>query len=95
MEILSLARMAQRLRVPPKWLRERADNGCIPCLRPTGKRYLFNPVAVQEALAHPRLIDQHLRRAQEARRVLDRLFGYDLSGLVWKKVRYGLSAAGV
>jgi DNA topoisomerase-1 len=65
---------------------------------PMIQRVTFNEItknAVISALEKPRKVDIHLKEAQEARRVLDRLVGYDLSGLIWKKVRYGLSAGRV
>ena len=62
------------------------------------RRVTFNEItkrAVQEAFEHPRGIDRHLVDAQQARRVLDRLVGYQVSPLLWDKVRRGLSAGRV
>src|SRR3990170_4881022 len=61
-------------------------------------RVLFNEItekAVKEAIAHPIALDQNKYEAQQARRVLDRLVGYQVSPILWDKVRRGLSAGRV
>jgi DNA topoisomerase-1 len=65
---------------------------------PTIRRVLFNEITkkgVFEGLAHPRDIDLHLYEAQRTRRVLDRIGGYPLSNLLWRKLAFGLSAGRV
>jgi len=61
-------------------------------------RVLFNeitPKAIQAAVAHPGRIDQNIVDAQQARRILDRIVGYQISPLLWDKVRRGISAGRV
>ena len=61
-------------------------------------RVTFNEITknvVKQSIAQPRAIDQNLVDAQQARRILDRIVGYELSPLLWKKIRRGLSAGRV
>jgi len=64
----------------------------------TTKRIVFREItkpAIQKAVQVPRVLDLNLVDAQQARRVLDRLVGYELSGILWKKIKGGLSAGRV
>ena len=62
------------------------------------ERIVFHEVtqeAIEDALRSPRAVDQNLVEAQEARRILDRLFGYSLSPVLWRRIRAGTSAGRV
>jgi len=70
----------------------------LPVAKKKIHRVMFNEItkkAIQEAFQHPGSIDQRKVDAQQARRVLDRLVGYQISPLLWEKVRRGLSAGRV
>jgi DNA topoisomerase-1 len=92
------AHLAEELSDDPKGKKKKkAKKGAEP--EPERiRRVTFNEItqrAVREAFEHPRDIDQNLVDAQQARRVLDRLVGYQVSPLLWDKVRRGLSAGRV
>ena len=87
------AHLAEELDEPKSKKKKKSENGDERIRRVT-----FNEItqrAVREAFEHPRDIDQNLVDAQQARRVLDRLVGYQVSPLLWDKVRRGLSAGRV
>ncbi len=101
-ELRSLLRKADRLILATDEDREGESIGwhLLQVLEPRVpvSRIVFHeitPEAIRAALEHPRQVDEDLVRAQETRRILDRLVGYTVSPLLWKKISSGLSAGRV
>ncbi len=94
----SFWRLTLTAKAKPSHITSRCNSAPTPKRRKKIRRVTFNEItkkAVQEAFNHARDVDQNLVDAQQTRRVLDRLVGYQISPLLWDKVRRGLSAGRV